>query len=326
MPDDYQDILDRRTEIEAPPARASYRVLRRLVENPDNHFVVSFGGGSLHGLAGNCALAVLLQELELRPHVREVWGTSAGAVVGGCWASGAKGEELLALLEELKDTRALGIARRELLFKGVPRLIMKKELPEGFVRGDILRETVRKAARVERIEDCEIPFHVIACTDDGHGRKVVFREGSLADAAFASMSLPGVFLPLEDWGQEGYFDGGIVEKTPLPSVIEGHARSGRKENLVVLCTHFDGEARVAKPRGFLQRFISVISRMEDIAWTHQLEIARKAPGCKAIVLNPRMKYGTMFDFDSVSFNYLWARDRFKAQLSNAGIGRRLEAR
>ena len=55
-------------------------------------------------------------------------------------------------------------------------------------------------------------------------------------------------------------------------------------------------------------------------------VARKAAGCKAVVLNPRMKYGTMFDFEEVRFNYLWARDKFKEQLSNAGIGRRLEAR
>ena len=148
MSDDHQDILDRRAEIEAPPVHASYRVLRRLAENPNNHFVVSFGGGSLHGLAGNCALAVLLQELELRPHVREVWGTSAGAIVGGCWASGTTGAEMVALVEELKDARALEIARKELLFKGVPRLLIKRELPEGFVRGDALRATVRKAARV----------------------------------------------------------------------------------------------------------------------------------------------------------------------------------
>ncbi|MGH7150102.1 MAG: patatin-like phospholipase family protein, partial [Planctomycetota bacterium] len=56
---------------------------------------MGFGGGAAHGLAGNGALAALLEELGLRPHVREVWGTSAGAIVGAAWAGGLHGRDIL---------------------------------------------------------------------------------------------------------------------------------------------------------------------------------------------------------------------------------------
>jgi len=326
--DPYEELLAQREEIEAPCKPANYRVLKRLASNPGNHFVLSFGGGSLHGLVGNAALAGLVEELGLLEHVKEIWGTSAGAVVGGGLASGARAETVMEIVQGLEGRRTLDYPSKPAIFRALGRFLRTRELPEGLIEGRVFRDAIESGLGVERIEDCEIPCRAITCTDDGHATKVVLREGRLIDAIFASMHIPGVFLPLEEWKGEkgGYFDGGVVEKTPLLSIIEDHLRAGRETRLVVVCTHFDSEARIAKPKGFLQRFISVISRMEDMAWEGHLERVQKAKECTAIVLNPRMKYGSMFDFSMTGFNYLWARRRFKKQLSNAGIARRLDAR
>ena len=81
------EVWERRSEISAPLDASRYSTLLRLVRDEGNRVVVSFGGGSIPGLSGNLALARILEELEVRPHVAEVWGTSAGAVCGGGWAT-----------------------------------------------------------------------------------------------------------------------------------------------------------------------------------------------------------------------------------------------
>ena len=144
----------------------------------------------------------------------------------------------------------------------------------------------------------------------------------------ASMCLPGVMSPVLDWNGEqyGYLDGGVVEKTPILSPIEEHARAGRDQKLVLLCTHFDDQGRIRRPEGFLKRFTSTIARMEDVVWEYQRGQAMDTPDTRIAVLNPQIKYGAGMDFEWIWFNYLWCRRKFKEQLSNAGLSRRFDAR
>lgn len=315
------EVLRRSDEIEAQPSAAGFSTLRRLFENPSNRVVVSFGGGSVHGLAGNCALAKLLEQIDLWKHVTAIWGTSAGAIVGGCFASGREATDILEAGVSLGRKRAVDFARWEVLVKGLAKLMLAKTLPDGLIRGEVFRDTIQECLAVETFEECRIPFHVIACTDDGHARKVVFTKGDLLPAITASMCIPGIVFPTSGKSDgTGYFDGGVVEKTPLISVIEEHRRQNDTRQLVVLCSHFDNEARITAPSGFLQRFMSSLHAMEDVIWKHQLDQCHREEGVKVITVNPRMELGSMFDFDLARFNYLWALERFKSQLSNARIG------
>ena len=84
-------IRDRVLAESAPIRPDRYTALVRMVAGGDRKLAVSLGGGSLPGLCGNLALVRILEELELRPHVGEVWGTSAGAVVGSPGASSTPG-------------------------------------------------------------------------------------------------------------------------------------------------------------------------------------------------------------------------------------------
>jgi predicted acylesterase/phospholipase RssA len=279
-------------------------------------------------LAGNLALAGLLTELGLRPFIKEIWGVSAGAIVGGAWSTGASVEHMLALVDVLDRKGAVDFARWEVLVHGLPRLLFLKQLPDGLVRGRRFRAAIERGLRVRRFEDCEIPFRAIACTDDGYAQKIIFRDGPLLEAISASMCLPGVVLPIRDWnGRDyGYFDGAVVEKTPLPSIIEDHHREARKQQLVVICTHFSDSGRIRRPVGFIQRMLNAMHRLEDEVWEYQVLKAREASNCKFLVLNPHMQEGTAFDFSVVRLNYLWARKMFKEQLSNAKLATRFEAR
>ena len=72
-----------RIEEQAEPLNPErFSALRRMILDGGHRLVVSFGGGSLPGLCGNLALARILEELELREHVTEIWATSVGTING----------------------------------------------------------------------------------------------------------------------------------------------------------------------------------------------------------------------------------------------------
>lgn len=319
--------MDSAEAIDAPCDPTQYRALTRIASNPDNFFTVGFGGGSLPGLAANCALSVMLEELDLLRHVKEVWGTSAGSIAGAALSMGISGHTVLEFAARLEEN-GVDIPIWEVVIKGLFRWMRTRELPEGVVRGRKFRQTLDDGFTAETFQECELPLFMITCTDDGRAQKIILDRGNILDAISASMCIPGVMFPVPDWNGQpfGYLDGGLVEKTPLLSIIEQHARSARPQQLVILCTHYDDSGRIAPPRGFLQRIIKSIDRLEEVVWEHQLKKAAEAPDCKFLVLNPRMEVGGMFDFELLRFNYLWSRQRFKEQLSNAQLASLFSAR
>jgi predicted acylesterase/phospholipase RssA len=321
-----EEVMAQREEIEAHCDPAHFKVFKRMASNPENYLVVSFGGGGLPGIAGNIALQGLLDELEIRPDVKEIWGSSAGAAIGGTWSTGASLNDTMNILNSM-NKKSVDMAIWEIFGKGIFKMFFLKKLPEGLTKGIKFRENIEKALKAKTFEETLIPFRAIACTDDGHARKVIFRSGPLIDAIMASMCLPGLSWPIQDWNGKpyGYFDGGMVEKTPLPSIIEDHLRAGRKSKLIIVCTRFSNTQRVTKPVGFLSRFVSVFDTMAETIWEAQLIETEQASNCTQIILNPRLPFGSMLDFDSLFVNYLWSRKMFKEQLSNAKLVQRFDA-
>ena len=316
------DVRARRAEIEAPVQVERYSSLRRLASDPDRRFVVSMGGGAVPALCGNVALAVLLEELGLRGHVAEVWGTSAGAIVGGSWASGTTSARMLEILRSLPSRRMIDIGWLQLA-KGLLLRPFGGCLPDALLRGQRSHRAMLEGLAVSTFEECEIPFRCIACTDDPRRRTKVFREGPLADAISASTSLPGFLLPLSADGSPalGFMDGGLVEKTPLFSPVAEHTRLGDGRDLFVLGTYFgvqehpDGAAQ-----GFIDRFFVTIETLADHLWEHQADAARRHPGVTVLMTNPPFDGGSgPFDFSRIEENYLLARESFRAKLENASI-------
>ena len=65
-----QQILAEEESIVAPCEPGHFRAFTRLVTNPDNHVAVSFSGGGVPGLIGNCALLGILEELDMPSHIK----------------------------------------------------------------------------------------------------------------------------------------------------------------------------------------------------------------------------------------------------------------
>jgi predicted acylesterase/phospholipase RssA len=270
------------------------------------------------GICANLAFADLLEQLDVRRHVAQVWGTSAGAVVGGGWASGSPASKILAQVRSL-DRRGAVDAQRGRLFAAALLWRWRRRLPEGLIGGRHFADAIARGLTATTFEDCPTQFRCVAIPDDGTLTRKVFRKGPLLPAIFASMSLPGIFVPRVHPDGTTYYDGGLVEKTPLLSPIAEHDTLGEDRELLVLGTHFDNEAKRIRPHGFFARFLQAIYAMESALWDHQLAQARQRKNVSLILLNPRLEDGGMFDFRQVDATFAYAAKAFADQLQNAKL-------
>lgn len=157
---------------------------------------VALGSGSARGWAHIGALQAL-KEMGVRPDI--VAGTSAGALVGACYAAGK-----LDLLEEW----ALSLDWKEMMGLLDVRLI------GGLLEGRKLFRFFEQHMDGLAIKDLELPFGAV-CTDLESGRELWLRSGLVIEAVRASISLPGVFRPYRTSNNRFLVDGGLVNPVPV---------------------------------------------------------------------------------------------------------------
>ncbi|MBS4211962.1 MULTISPECIES: patatin-like phospholipase family protein [Neobacillus] len=88
----------------------------------------------------------------------------------------------------------------------------------GFITGKKVKEFIRIFTHGKNIEDLSIPLGIVA-TDLLTGEKVVFKEGPVAEAVRASISIPGIFVP-EKYKGRILVDGGVADRVPISVVQE----------------------------------------------------------------------------------------------------------
>ena len=142
-------------------------------------------------------------------------------------------------------------------------------VPRGLIQGQKLTQRLRletlPVAAVEDFDELPTPFRAIAA-DLETGDRVVLEGGDLTSAMRASMSLPGVFAPVEIDGRL-LVDGGLVENLPVDvakamgvdiviAVDVGFQPVGRKELTSALAVSNQAvtimmRRETARQRGFL---------------------------------------------------------------------------
>ena len=159
---------------------------------------LALGSGSSRGWA-HIGVIKALSELDIHPQV--FCGCSIGAIVGAAYAAGN--------LDKLEQW-VRSLTRGELA-----RYIELNLSLNGFVDTEKLHEFLLQCVCREddSIEDIPVKFASVA-TDLETGREVWFTSGPLIDAVWASISLPGLFPPLQHEGK-WLVDGGLVNPVPV---------------------------------------------------------------------------------------------------------------
>jgi NTE family protein len=154
------------------------------------------GGGGAKGFAHIGAIQELKKnEIEFN----EVIGTSIGALVGAFVAS----KNYQALDEFVKEINDLSF------FKLQDFSFSKK----GLLKGEKVKKYIEDKLGNLQFEDLEIKLKIVA-GDLKNGKEYVFETGKISSAIRASISLPGIFQPVE-YQNKILVDGGIVNPVPI---------------------------------------------------------------------------------------------------------------
>ena len=187
--------------------------------------LVLAGGGAL----GFAHIGVLKVLEDNGIHVDYIAGTSMGGIIGALAAYGYSAREIEKEVSAIQWTNlffddksrdymsysnktasakyfmTLGFDRHGI--KNSPGIITGQKIQDKF------NQLVGPCSRKDKFDDLPIPYRAVA-TDILTGDKVVLESGSLVDAMRSTMSIPGVFTPVEREGRI-LVDGMVADNLPV---------------------------------------------------------------------------------------------------------------
>ncbi|MEM9457827.1 MAG: cyclic nucleotide-binding and patatin-like phospholipase domain-containing protein [Myxococcota bacterium] len=262
------------------------RLVRIITERA---ITLVLGGGGSRGYAH---VGVLRAFEELGIPVDAIGGSSIGAVVAGSYALGLPAKELLRVLRPIFDS---------LIDPTLP--IVSLASGRNAVKG-----TEQVVGSLD-IEDLQIPYFAMS-TNLTRNQEVVHREGSLALAARASGSLPGIFPPVPWKNGDLLVDGGVSNNVPvdvMESLFPGEVvavdvmpdvdlQVGKE-----LPMHLSGWrvawqlVNPAKPRLEMPSILSILIRAAT-AGSHSMRRAAETSRRASLYLKPHVEQWNMLDF------------------------------
>lgn len=187
---------------------------------------IALGGGGAKGLAHIGVLEVL-EENDIRPN--SIAGASIGSVVGAIYCLHGSAHGLRARAKEMISSEEFKNLELDKFYAGAENIFerFRNELFEKFFLGSLLfKKSHTKydaTAKIfkdifgnKKFEDCVMQFTCNAL-DIRSGEEVVFTEGALADAVWASCAIPGIFPPFVR-DPHIYVDGGVIDNIPVEPV------------------------------------------------------------------------------------------------------------
>lgn len=157
---------------------------------------LALSGGGARGLA-HLKILEAFDDLNIKPHI--IAGTSIGAVIGALYASGLTSIEIQNFFKDLTFKRYAQLF--DISFKG-----------KGLIKGNKVKNLFSELLDNITFEELEIPLKVVA-TNLNQKKCKIFSKGDLGEAIRASISIPGIFEPVEI-NKIIYTDGGLTNLIP----------------------------------------------------------------------------------------------------------------
>jgi NTE family protein len=210
---------------------------------------LALSGGAARGIAH---VGVLRALEENHVPIDAIAGASAGALIGGCYATGLSIKKLeeLAASFRWRHTSALSFSSLGLQSNARMEKFLRKHLP------------------VTRFEDLKIPFAAMV-TDLQKGETIVFRDtGDLPFAIRASCCVPALYTPVRDAEGRFLIDGGILENLPI-----SRTRELGVDLVIAVDVNFDGVRFFDRPRTALGVLMRVFNAVEQIVSDQERDTA-----------------------------------------------------
>jgi len=321
--------------------REQFRPFLNYVRRKEVVLALSGGGMNLPCHVG--ALKVL--ELLDIP-VSHIYGTSAGAVVGGMYAAGMSTPELEGMMLDIQSPDDLfGFAARYPRLRLVTNELRRKLLRippeqsgmysrsqvEQYVSGVLMKYL----GRVPTLGQLGMNFSSVAL-DVGTGEegdyvsKKIFSnqstpEVSLSDAIGASMAIPGVFPPKKIGGRY-HIDGGVVEQLPIRTAYDDWRRRRslfRRRGLAIIAIDLAERGRTPS-RSKLSHPVDLVIydqtfRGRTITRHSLFRCHHPRGGCSVILIRPRAFGIDLHEIEKIPRAIFMAYERTIEQLSGSGF-------
>ena len=167
----------------------------------DKKIGLALGSGGAKGLA-HIGILKVLQNNDIP--VDLVAGSSMGSVIGGLYAVQYDIEQMERVVNETDWQLLLSL--------------VDPSLGQGLIKGEKIRDFIKKHLGDVDFEELEIPFSAVA-TDIKTGEAVALNQGSVVSAIRASISLPLIFKPVE-YQDKLLTDGELSQPVPVKTVKE----------------------------------------------------------------------------------------------------------
>jgi len=193
-----------------------------MKKNPRIGVVLSSGGA--RGVYAHIGFMRALTYLNV--NLSAIAGSSAGALVGGIYASGTD-------MQHWSDTISKAHSHDYWTPDSWPRffwnmVIKKGQGYTGLSGTQAAIEFIRRHLTAKTFNGCKIPFHSLAINIT-RGSKTLFGNGELAPRIMASAAIPVIYRPVEIDG-ELFSDGAAIELAPTDAICCRH-------NLDILIVH-----------------------------------------------------------------------------------------
>ena len=205
------------------------------------------------GARGHAHIGVIRAIEERGIEIRNIAGTSMGAVIGGIYAA------------DKLDTYVDWVNR--LGKNDVVRLLDFSFTWTSIFKGERIIEVLRDLIGDCQIEDLDRGFTAVATSLDDQ-REIWLTSGELFRAIRASTAVPGVFAPVE-WNGMVLVDGGLVNPIPIAPTLTDSTDLTIAVNLSGMTEKYrphaasKDTAKSASDKGYREKIAEFISSMMD---------------------------------------------------------------
>lgn len=158
---------------------------------------LALGSGASRGLAH---IGVIQTLIENKIPVDYVAGCSSGALIGAAFCCGANLDIITNIAKKMDKVSWMDF------------VVNKK----GMIAGKKVEEFIRLITKNKNLEELDVPLGIVA-TNLTNSQRYVFRKGKVSRAVRASISLPGIFCPIE-MDNMVLVDGGVIDRVPTSVV------------------------------------------------------------------------------------------------------------
>lgn len=225
---------------------------------------LALSSGAARGLA-HIGVLKALEENSIVPDY--ISGCSAGALIGSIYCCGIKPEFIEKFAIEIDSKLWIDLT--------VPR--------RGFIKGEKVEEIIKLLTRGRNIEDLDKNLSIVA-TDLITAKKHVFTKGPIYKAVRASISIPGIFVPIK-YDNMILVDGALVDRITDCTVKDMGA------DIVIAV-----DVGLGGLTGKINHVFDVILQSIDVMSKYSL---CNSTNCANIIIRPDMSHIKPMRFDKV---------------------------